>query len=703
MDELETLLSRSDTPEGIADALKRERGARQYRCALQVNPFDYGQRHAKKTSYADETSYNAAMVEACLDNDVEVVAITDHFRFDSSVGLADALHEAGIHVFPGFEANSSEGIHLLCVFPESEDASGMNRYIGLCGVRDLSDDSPQSDKTAEQICSLVADAGGLAIAAHATSASGLLKVLSGKSRARAWKNPHLYAAAVAGSRDSVQQSFRSIVNNKDVTTKRDRSLAIINANDVNDPDQFADNSSSTLIKMSEVSIEGLRQAFLDHQSRIQLNSEAIDTPHTEVIAVAWAGGLLDGESVRLNPGLNVLIGGRGSGKSTFIESIRYALDLDPRGSEAKRSHVSIIKDVIKSGTEISVLIHSPYPAPQHYLIRRIHGNAPKVYNQSGELLPDLKPADVVGNLEVYGQHEISELTRQSGEIAEILRRFIVSDEEDDPSEIISELSDNGVAIVAEIEKIERLDSTLSVLPELREKRKRFEAVKLDKKLESKTLIDEEEGAFEALEEEILALEERAESLCLDQYDDVLPEDWENRALNPETLRQVGRIQDRLISASTRARDYLLAISQQARAQSEQIEASWQSAKEKVESDYNKTLRELNKKGEDGSAYVKIRKQIADLVPKEKQRSTAQKSLGELRTKRKILLATFEQEKAKDRRSLEKAAKRVSRKLKGKVRVEIHDSVDLSSLESLISSHVSGKFVQAMTKLGPVAV
>ena len=69
--------------------------------------------------------------------------------------------------------------------------------------------------------------------------------------------------------------------------------------------------------MSDVSIEGLRQAFLDPESRVRLNSDETPAPHTELVAISWAGGLLDGQSVRLSESLNVLIGGRGAGKSTL--------------------------------------------------------------------------------------------------------------------------------------------------------------------------------------------------------------------------------------------------------------------------------------------------------------------------------------------------------------------------------------------------
>jgi chromosome segregation ATPase len=56
---------------------------------------------------------------------------------------------------------------------------------------------------------------------------------------------------------------------------------------------------------------------------------------------------------RFNENLNVLIGGRGTGKSTVIESLRYVLGLGPLGQDAKTAHEGIVKHVLKNGTRIA--------------------------------------------------------------------------------------------------------------------------------------------------------------------------------------------------------------------------------------------------------------------------------------------------------------------------------------------------------------
>lgn len=514
--ELLTLLGHSAVGEGIKAAMSRAAGARFYRCALQVNPFEYCVRHSKAPEFTNEADYNAAMVAKAAASGVKVVAVTDHFRVSGSASLMTAFEQAGIVVFPGFEANSSEGIHLLCLFPPSTPLADLERHIGACGLTDSGAASPQSSKSVEQLLEQVAELGGLSIAAHVSSAAGLLSTLSGQSRARAWKSEHLAAAALPGAPDDAPQNHRDIIRNKDEAAKRTRPLCIINANDVCRPEDFADARSTTFIKMTAVSLEGLRQGFLDWESRVRLNSDDEDGEHTEVVAVAWEGGLLDKQSLRLSNGLNVLVGGRGAGKSTMIESLRYAFDLTPKGQEAIRSHQSITKGVLGTGSTVSVLLRSPRPSPQYYLVERIYGQRPTVRDQSGNVLADVAPIDLIGSVEIFGQHEISELTRHPDKLAEILRRFTgpAADTSDRRAEFRDRLQRSRSAILAELTEIGRIDDALAALPALRENLKRFASAGLEAKLAEKTSIDAEARVFDAARHAANELEETATHLEL---------------------------------------------------------------------------------------------------------------------------------------------------------------------------------------------
>lgn len=178
--------------ERLTAALRLPNGARFYRCALQVNPFAYLSRHNKSTSFSSETSYNKAIIETCLELDIEVIGVTDHYRVHESIGLVQAARAAGLFAFSGFEATSKDGVHFLCLFDPEKDAV-LERYIGECGVHDTSSLSPTGSQDCLELLECAKRWGGICIAAHVAGENGLLKKLSGQPRMKVWTSQELTA------------------------------------------------------------------------------------------------------------------------------------------------------------------------------------------------------------------------------------------------------------------------------------------------------------------------------------------------------------------------------------------------------------------------------------------------------------------------------------------------------------------------------
>jgi hypothetical protein len=635
------LLGHAAVPAGLKDAMQKSPGAQFYKCAFQINSFGYLARHTKPTSFTTEVTYNTAVVEACRRENVRVVAITDHFRIATARGLASALTDAGIHLFPGFEASSSEGVHLLCLFPPTTPFEEIERIIGRCGVSNLEAASPLSDQSCDTLMELISNCGGLTIAAHVCSANGLLTTLRGQSGARVWRSNYLLAAALPGAGSDAPEAHRRIIMNQDPNYQRAHPPAIINANDVSDPTALSNPSTTTWVKMSDVSIEGLRQAFLDPESRIRLNSAAPPAPHTELVAISWAGGLLDGQSVRLSESLNVFVGGRGAGKSTLIESVRYAFDLPPKADDARRTHDAMMKSQLGQGAAVSVLVRSPHPSPQYYVIERIYGAKPRVRDHNGDLLDGVTPRAILGNIEVYGQHEISELTRQPDKLAELLRRFTepLADSSTDKSDIQVALDKSRASIVAEMDEIERIDEALAALPSLRERLKRFAAVGLDKRLEEKTLIDCEARLFEAAAAMVATATATAESVQTTSIEGgpLLNDEDKAKLPNAGTLQDLNAIQATLARRLRRAANHIAFAGRAATAQIDNVKNRWTPKQTEAEQNYQKILRTLKTEGHDGTEFVSIQAQVERLRPKEAERGTRLQRLTDLNTQRRDLL------------------------------------------------------------------
>ena len=94
----------------LKDALDLPDGARFYRCALLVSPLSCLARHDKKTSFQPEAEYNQAIVDKCLQKKIEVIAVTDHYRTEYSVGLVNCARDNGMLAFSGFEAVTKDRV-----------------------------------------------------------------------------------------------------------------------------------------------------------------------------------------------------------------------------------------------------------------------------------------------------------------------------------------------------------------------------------------------------------------------------------------------------------------------------------------------------------------------------------------------------------------------------------------------------------------
>lgn len=682
------------------DTIDLPSGARFYSCALQVNPFDYLIRHAKATAFADEASYNAAVVQGCLDNGIEVIGVADHYRISSSRSLIAEAREAGLVVLPGFEAVSKDGVHFLCLFDPDTEEQVIERRIGECGVAPSSESSPIGCHDAIDFMECCARWRSICIAAHVAAPGGLLKKLSGRSAANAWRSPDLLACCLPGPVADAPANLRPILENRDPAYKRERPVAIVNAQDVNDPADLSQPGTSTAIKMSAVGYDGLKQAFLDAESRIRLASDPAPHEHTEFMNLEWTGGFLDGTVIHFNENLNVLIGGRGTGKSTVIESIRYVLGQAPIGAEARGVHESIVKNVLRAGTRISLVVSSPRPSNRQYLIERTIPNPPTVKTLDGDVLP-LTPADVAARVEVFGQHEISELARSPQERTRLLERFLESEEAvSKKSEAAKKLPAARKRMLEALAKREEIEEKLAALPGLKETLARYEEVGLEEKLKEKSLLVREEAILEGVDEQIEALAE-----ALDVF---APEvDLDRAALSEEALAELPNrellkgLGDALGELSGKAQAQVEATRQAIDAAMEKIAAvrtRWEEASAAAEANYQSTLRELQRSNIDGEEFIRLRRRIERLAPLQDELAALKREIVAAKRERTKLIIAFEEAKAGEFRVLERAAKKVSRQLKDRVRVKVRFQGNVEPLLALLRAKVGGRLSESLDAL-----
>lgn len=688
--------------EAINKALELHCGARFFRCALQVNPFDYVVRHNKNTVSDSESEYNAAIVEACQSYGIEVIGVTDHYRVRSSQSLIQAARDAGIFVFPGFEAVSKDGVHLLCLFDPSKDLGTLERILGDCGIHEDEKASPTGKyDVIEFLKESRNNWGSVCVAAHVAGDGGLLNKLSGLPRINAWTCSHLFACALPGPVGDAPENVRPILENKNPDYLRDRPVAVINAQDVSSPEDLSKPGASCWIKMADVTLEGLRQAFLDPVSRIRLASDPAPEDHTEFIAISWEGGFLDGAAIHFNENLNVLIGGRGTGKSTVIESVRYVLGLQPIGEEALKAHGGIVRQVLRSGTKISMLVRSYHPNKRDYLIERTIPNPSIVKDEIGTVL-NLTPSDVVPQAEVYGQHEISELTKSRDKLTRLLERFVERDTDISKRkrDVRRKLERSRSRLIETHKELSQIEERLAALPAIEETLRRFQEAGLEDKLKEQSLLVREERVLKTAEERLDPFKE-----VLAELEVALPVDCafiSPKALEglpgKEILSDTNIVLEQFIKDIEHIVSRIKKAIEDAQSGMKKIRGRWEGRKKTVMAAYEAILRDLQKSKIDGEEFIRLRRQIEELRPLKERQTSLRRNLNEYETERRNLLSEWEDVKAEEFRNLERAAKKVSRNLERRVLVDVAAGGNKEPLVQLLRDQIGGRLSEAIESL-----
>src|SRR5438445_4966795 len=208
-------------------------GARFHKCALQVNPYSYGVKHSRPSGCPDETDYNQKIVRALMKAGVEVIAVTDHFAIQDSKGLIAEAEGQHLTVFPGFEAERKDGIHMLCLFEPGILAGRVDAAIHDCGIHSPNASDLRSKYDCEELLAEAKKWGAICVAPHVIQEKGLLRALQGGRSAMAlWKNEDLQACSISGKLDDVPAEFLPILKNVTPEYKRTRPIAILNAQDI---------------------------------------------------------------------------------------------------------------------------------------------------------------------------------------------------------------------------------------------------------------------------------------------------------------------------------------------------------------------------------------------------------------------------------------------------------------------------------------
>ncbi|MDR1559061.1 MAG: hypothetical protein LBS84_05045, partial [Clostridiales bacterium] len=167
---------------------------------------------------------------------------------------------------------------------------------------------------------------------------------------------------------------------------------------------------SVFLKLGAFTFEAVKFALLDHENRLSEKLPKIS--HSHIRSVDFTGGILDGKSISFSPELNTLIGIRGSGKSSILEVLRYALDIRIDENDTDREYKRNLVDRTLGGGG-KIVLHTLDRHGRIYQIHRILKEPANVFYE-GKLQPGvLIQETVLRNPLFFGQKELAAVGKDS--------------------------------------------------------------------------------------------------------------------------------------------------------------------------------------------------------------------------------------------------------------------------------------------------
>ncbi|MDE0309196.1 MAG: hypothetical protein OXI60_05120 [Acidiferrobacterales bacterium] len=377
--------------------------------------FHLHTRADKEFDYTGEDNdYLNQYVHALDSAGVGLGVIANHNKFDRDEfkALRKKARKSGIGLLPAIELSVKDGqsgLHTLVVFSDEwyankEQTNHIQSFLNLtfAGVANFEDENTHSKhniyETVRELDQFSKDY--FLIFAHVEAPKGLWKELSLGRIKDMFENETIRSRVLAFQK----------VRTRDARAKIRNELGNLYPAEVEgcDAKNLADMSArenSSYLKLGDFSFEAVKFALRDKSSRV-----CADQPHyshSSIKKVHFEGaGILGGAEICLSPELNTVIGIRGSGKSSVIEGIRYALNI-PLGDQASDVEYkeSLVRHLLRSGGRISM--DAIDRRGQLYQIRRILGERPDVY-VDGQLQPGVSIRETVLHQPVYfGQKDLS--------------------------------------------------------------------------------------------------------------------------------------------------------------------------------------------------------------------------------------------------------------------------------------------------------
>lgn len=564
------------------------KGTRYYNCDFQVHtPRDINWSGPKPVSDADRNSYAERFVLACREKGVNAVAITDHhdlafFPFikaaahnevdDNGQPIADSEK---LVVFPGIELTlSNPPCQALLILDANFPEDQLLRVLHKLSI----EPNPLSEPSTIQTVPIPSDVvNGLRDLYAKLDSIDILKgkyiILPHTGRGhkgilrRDFYEHYIKMPCVSGYLDGAipdDLGLKNIINGKD-RNYGFKSIAVFQTSD-NRKDTFEDlGTATTWVKWATPTAEALRQASLAKESRLSLTEPSLPQIFLSKLSVTNSK-FLGRVELELNQQYNALIGGRGTGKSTLLEYLRWGLcdqivgvgRYESESEIQRRRQVLIDKTLVPYSGEVRIT--ASVNGIEHIVKRNSVTKEIqlKIGSNDFEKVTEEEVRRLIP-IQAYSQKQLSSVGVRTDE----LKRFIqqpITNELNNIAFNLREVSKNLKSAYSNLVRKKEIQSEIdelklqlkSVSEQVQNLRKSLKGLTDDDKkiIENKELFENEQTFIQESNHEIDLFKEKLEALSESLKDYPAKIDQDTKILNDQILSEIQNEKEQLFKNIT---------------------------------------------------------------------------------------------------------------------------------------------------------
>lgn len=424
-------------------------------------------------------------------------------------------------------------------------------------------------------------------------------------------------------------------------------------------------------------------------------------PHHLIRSLEVTGGFLKGLKLELADGLNCIIGSRGTGKTTILELVRYALSLmpDEKSSPTRaRAAKAIVQSNLGNG-RVRLGVQTKHA--MQYVAERPWNDTVQVFNQAGEATAISFDRELIFTADVYSQNEIEEIaTNPSFQLA-LLDKFIEEDVrriETEIKRVQRDLDQNAGELVRLDHEMTDLRENASELPIVEEKLKGLQqALGPDAKLVStahaqKALRDKERRALVELQQDLHKVRSDVASLFsglvrrLDSRIDADVASGPNKALFANVTTRIERLTQLLEEDAT-------AISKQASlVEAAIVEQDGKLAEQhaKQDAEYRELVGKLQEEASHAAERSQLQERHAEVAAAGKELQLRQKERLDKEVQRQELTAKLSTLRDERYQLRKKVTEQVGAQVQPLIRVSITQGGNRDAYRALLTEALKGQ-------------